>query len=156
MCDSQIWNTSGSFAEKRRRLLVLSKHIFGMAHDGETTVLKRIHSQIGAQHLDRICRAVNLDLTQEGSSDLALVGRKISGNAQQRKRTHLLHHGSLLYAFDAALVTRYLKMPARRPDYRADREHVDFVTNLPTDAERLRTSLCAVWDVAEPLSAWPI
>src|SRR5262245_13543975 len=38
----------------------------------------------------------------EGVSDLALGGRKFSGNAQQRKRRHLLHHGTLLYAFDLA------------------------------------------------------
>src|SRR6516225_2394863 len=33
-------------------------------------------------------------------SDLAVAGRKFSGNAQQRKRAHLLHHGTLPYAFD--------------------------------------------------------
>ena len=31
-----------------------------------------------------------------------------SGNAQQRKRSHLLHHGSLLYDFDLKLIGRYL------------------------------------------------
>src|SRR5262245_30327286 len=60
---------------------------------------------------------------QAGVSDLAIGGRKFSGNAQQRKRHHLLHHGTLLYAFDPALVGRYLKMPPRQPEYRAGRPH---------------------------------
>src|SRR5262249_44963282 len=45
-------------------------------------------------------RAVLVDLLpgveQAGISDLAAAGRKVSGNAQQRKRRHLLHHGTLL------------------------------------------------------------
>src|SRR5881227_2485343 len=33
-----------------------------------------------------------------GVSDLAVGGRKFSGNAQQRKQRHILHHGTILYA----------------------------------------------------------
>ena len=33
-------------------------------------------------------------VTVAGPSDLAVGGRKIGGSAQQRKRDHLLHHGS--------------------------------------------------------------
>jgi lipoate---protein ligase len=69
-------------------------------------------------------------LTLSGISDLALGGYKFSGNAQQRKRTHLLHHGTILYAFDLAAVSRYLRQPSRQPDYRADRQHGDFIRNL--------------------------
>src|SRR5207244_1022462 len=36
---------------------------------------------------------------QAGTSDLAAEGLKFSGNAQQRKRDYLLHHGTLLYNF---------------------------------------------------------
>jgi lipoate-protein ligase A len=36
------------------------------------------------------------------SSDLAVVQRKISGNAQRRMRSFVLHHGTILYAFDSA------------------------------------------------------
>ncbi len=39
----------------------------------------------------------------EGTSDLAVDGVKFSGNAQQRKRTHFLHHGTLLCGFDLEL-----------------------------------------------------
>lgn len=73
-----------------------------------------------------------------GISDLAVAGRKVSGNAQQRKARNVLHHGTLLYAFDVAKVGRYLKSPERAPAYRGNRDHEAFVTNLPEDAGRLK------------------
>jgi lipoate---protein ligase len=84
-----------------------------------------------------------------GTSDLAWDGRKVSGNAQQRKARHLLHHGTLLYGFDLGVVASYLNPPEREPSYRAGRLHVDFVANLPTDAETLKRLLIAAFG-AEP------
>ena len=55
-----------------------------------------------------------LGATVEGVSDLAVEGLKVSGSAQQRKRRHLLHHGTLLCGFDLARITRYLHAPQRR------------------------------------------
>jgi lipoate-protein ligase A len=81
----------------------------------------------------------------EGPSDLAIGGRKVGGSAQQRKRDHLLHHGSLLYGFDLSLIGRYLREPPRQPDYRGRRPHADFVTNLPFESESLRKQLRAAW-----------
>jgi lipoate---protein ligase len=88
-------------------------------------------------------------------SDWTLDDRKFSGNAQQRKRTHLLHHGTLLYAFDVALISRYLKVPPRQPEYRRQRDHAEFVTNLPIDAKTLHGVLREVWHADEALGAWP-
>jgi lipoate---protein ligase len=90
-----------------------------------------------------------------GTSDLALGDRKFSGNAQQRKRTHLLHHGSLLYAFDISSVERYLMQPSRQPEYRRDRAHAEFLTNLPARPDWLRAALRDVWQAMEFLNAWP-
>jgi lipoate---protein ligase len=95
------------------------------------------------------------ELTLQGTSDLALGDRKFSGNAQQRKRTHLLHHGTLLYAFDAASLGRYLKPPPRQPAYRAGRAHADFVTNLPTDAATLKGMMKEIWQATAVLTDWP-
>jgi len=78
-----------------------------------------------------------------GISDLALEGRKVSGNAQQRKSRFLLHHGTLLYAFDASTVGRYLNPPERAPAYRAGRDHASFVTNVPADAATLKRLIVA-------------
>ncbi|MCI0460276.1 MAG: lipoate--protein ligase family protein [Gemmataceae bacterium] len=90
-----------------------------------------------------------------GTSDLAAGGRKFSGNAQQRKRDHLLHHGTLLYAFDAGRVGRYLRPPARQPEYRASRDHGEFLTNLPVGAEELKRRLRAEWGAEEGARDWP-
>ncbi len=95
------------------------------------------------------------ELVVVGVSDLALGVRKISGNAQQRKRTHLLHHGSLLHAFDAATVERYLRMPPRQPEYRLGRSHIEFMTNLPIECSTLKTKVAEIWDANEPMADWP-
>ena len=81
----------------------------------------------------------------EGTSDLAAGGVKFSGNAQQRKRTHFLHHGTLLCGFDLACVSRYLNAPERQPEYRKERPHAEFVMNLPASADEVKRLLVAEW-----------
>jgi lipoate---protein ligase len=91
-----------------------------------------------------------------GTSDLAIAGRKFSGNAQQRKRRYLLHHGSLLYAFDLEGVGRYLRAPARQPEYRRGREHAAFLTNLPLGAEEIKRRLRDAWQTTETMTTIPV
>jgi lipoate-protein ligase A len=91
-----------------------------------------------------------------GISDLAEAGRKFSGNAQQRKRRFLLHHGTLLYAFDLSRVGRYLRPPARQPEYRASRDHAAFLRNLETPADEIERRLRAAWDAEMIESEWPV
>jgi lipoate-protein ligase A len=90
-----------------------------------------------------------------GTSDLALSGLKFSGNSQQRKRHFLLHHGTLLYDFDIGQVDRYLRLPARQPDYRRGRDHVAFLTNIPISAAELRRCLRAAWEAWANGISWP-
>jgi lipoate-protein ligase A len=90
-----------------------------------------------------------------GISDLALDGRKFSGNAQQRKRRHLLHHGTLLYAFDLARIACYLRPPLRQPEYRGGRGHADFLCNLPLAESEIVGRLRAAWRAEDALEAWP-
>ena len=97
--------------------------------------------------LGRIVAALGIPgLSIAGGTDLVLGGRKVSGNAQRRGRRALIHHGTLLYAFDPRLATRYLKEPARQPGYRAARRHEEFIGNLPLSAETIRERLEAAWD----------
>jgi len=83
------------------------------------------------------------------------IPKKISGNALRLKRNHFLYHGTLLYDFPLELVDRLLAMPARQPDYRQDRSHAEFVTNLPLNRDELETSLVKTWGAREQLSNWP-
>jgi lipoate-protein ligase A len=78
-------------------------------------------------------------------SDLALHGRKVSGNAQRRARNAILHHGTLLYKLDATRAEMFLKPPVREPPYRAGRTHRDFLGNLPLSANEIRRRLREAW-----------
>jgi len=106
-------------------------------------ILGRVSSALGS---------IGLQTRIDGISDLTLDGRKVSGNAQRRRRRYILHHGTLLYDTDLGLISKYLKEPAKRPDYRADKEHLDFVGNLPADAKSLKQGLATAFG-AEQLSA---
>ena len=77
-------------------------------------------------------------------SDIALAQneRKFSGNAQRRGKTHILHHGTILYDFNLDLISKYLTMPKDIPAYRNSRSHKDFVTNIPIDISDFKFSLC--------------
>jgi lipoate-protein ligase A len=95
-------------------------------------------------------------IEQAGISDLIIEGRKFSGSAQQRKRSYLLHHGTLLYAFDLTLLPRYLRQPTRQPEYRAGRDHLTFVRNLPLSGTELQRRLRTCWNATDETAAWPI
>lgn len=92
----------------------------------------------------------------QGISDLTIAGRKFSGNAQYRKRTHVLVHGTFLLTFDLSLMERCLLMPERQPEYRRQRAHGDFIVNLKLDPTRLRRGLIEIWRATEPLTAVPV
>ncbi len=87
-------------------------------------------------------------------SDIALADsdRKISGNAQKRGRHYVLHHGTLLYDFDLPLISRYLRHPKDRPEYRGDRPHREFVSNAAVDPQAVRRVLAERMGVTEAAS----
>ncbi|HEY5314046.1 MAG TPA: lipoate--protein ligase family protein [Pirellulales bacterium] len=89
-------------------------------------------------------------LEHRGTCDLALDGRKVSGNSVRCRRDHLLYHGTLLYRFPLELLDACLAMPPRQPDYRGGRGHGAFVANLPLDAESIRAALAQAWQADTP------
>ena len=100
-------------------------------------------------------RRHGLAAEQCGISDLAIGGRKFSGNSMRVRRSHLLYHGTLLYNFPLPLIASCLALPPRQPDYRAGRPHEAFVMNLPIPAEPLRAIVKAAWPVNGEASEWP-
>lgn len=68
-------------------------------------------------------------------------GKKFSGNAQKRGRKYILHHGTILYNFDLSLIASCLKMPPKMPEYRQQRSHLDFMTNIPVPCVVLKQAL---------------
>jgi lipoate-protein ligase A len=94
-------------------------------------------------------------IARQGTSDLAVRERKVSGNSCRYRRRHLLYHGTLLYAFDLSLLQHCLKCPPRQPEYRCGRDHGQFVENLSVDAATLRSLLRTAWSAQAPLASWP-
>ncbi len=128
--------------------------VLSMERDPALAEVRQSYAHI----LDRISAALAgmlPDIRREGISDLAAGDRKFSGNAQQRKRRHLLHHGTLLYNFDLACISRYLRPPPRQPEYRRGRDHADFLCNLPTTADELKRRLVVAWEATESTGEWP-
>lgn len=100
-------------------------------------------------------RALGIDAIIQGSSDVAIGERKVAGSAQQRKRSHLLHHGTLLDGCDTEAMARYLKLPPRQPEYRRRRAHAQFVTSLGVGNDKLKQMLMAAYQADEPMISWP-
>lgn len=91
-------------------------------------------------------------------SDLALASnaKKFSGNAQRRGKTHILHHGTILYGFDLDKISRYLRMPKDIPEYRKLRSHKDFVTNISIDPRHFKAALADLMEAGSAsLAATP-
>jgi lipoate---protein ligase len=108
--------------------------------------------------LSRMKRALEPLVVAEhlGISDLAAAGQKFSGNAQQRKRDHLLHHGTFLYDFDHSSLSRWLRPPIKQPAYREDRTHELFLTNLPANTGRLKQLVIDEWKPESQLGVIPL
>ena len=62
-------------------------------------------------------------------NDFTVAGRKIAGNAQTITKGRWLQHTSFLWDFKSERMA-LLKEPARRPEYRGEREHGSFLTPI--------------------------
>jgi lipoate-protein ligase A len=89
-------------------------------------------------------------ITREGDSDLAIDGKKFSGNAQRRLFAFVQFHGTLLLEFDLGTLERYLREPGRQPAYREGRRHRDFVANIPIEAGLVRDLFASAWSATGP------
>ncbi|MBI2425009.1 MAG: lipoate--protein ligase family protein [Candidatus Hydrogenedentes bacterium] len=109
-----------------------------------------------ADCLRRAFATRNLALRHGGTSDITFNGKKVSGNAQRRRRNAVLHHGTLVYQPNFGGMARYLGEPADRPAYRGARTHAEFVGALPLDAEALKALARAAFGAeGAPASLFP-
>jgi lipoate-protein ligase A len=95
------------------------------------------------------------DSSRQGTSDLALGDLKFSGNSVRCKRGNVLYHGTLLYDFELPLVEQLLLMPPRQPEYRRNRSHHSFLTNLPIGRAALVETLVNAWGAHAQCTGWP-
>ncbi len=62
-------------------------------------------------------------------NDYCIGEKKCGGNAQYIKKDRWLHHTSFLLDYSEENM-QYLRLPEKRPKYRQDRSHKDFLTPL--------------------------
>ena len=114
-----------------------------------TPELATIHSTnhyVLKRNAEVIAGLIGTAVKQEGHTDLAVSGAKLSGNAQRRRQHALLFHGSFLLSMDIEKIHRYLPTPSNEPEYRQKRSHRDFVMNLGLPPEALKQALRAAWN----------
>ncbi len=130
-------------------LVIKNEHIkaFHTIADSFKAVLER-HQKLFTQLL---VKPVQI----EGISDLAIAGKKFSGNSQHRKQRYTLFHGTFLLNLDLSLVETTLRMPSKEPRYRSRRPHGQFLKNLRVDSESVRLKLKQEWGAVEELSSIP-
>ena len=107
------------------------------------------------KHKDVFTSLLGRSVEVKGHTDLALEGLKFSGNAQRRKRTFLLFHGTFLLDFDFQFVERALRFPSKHPSYRKNRSHQEFLMNLKIPANPVKKALREAWNALEPLDSVP-
>jgi lipoate---protein ligase len=79
-------------------------------------------------------------------NDYVIRDKKCGGNAQYIQKDRWLHHTSFLWDYKEENMA-YLQLPSKRPKYRLDRAHQDFLcslknhTSIPESIEKLKRSL---------------
>jgi lipoate-protein ligase A len=94
-------------------------------------------------------------------NDYCIGLQKCGGNAQYIKKERWLHHTSFLWDYQGANMNCLL-MPAKKPTYRQDRTHIEFLTRLKnyvcspnTLIEGLKRSIVKQLYISEfDLSSW--
>jgi lipoate-protein ligase A len=102
-----------------------------------------------------LAQLLGVEVSVQGHTDLAFREVehshwiKFSGNAQRRRRQALVFHGTILHGFDLGLIDVLLRFPSAQPDYRANRQHTEFVRNISASADRIRAALSAAWSASD-------
>jgi len=135
--------------------------VLGYERRPQLRMIDQAHQFVLTALAEAIGRMVD-GVKPRGTSDLAISQEsaespflKFSGNSLRCRRTHLLYHGTLLYDFPLELISECLRQPPRRPDYRADRPHDRFVTNLSVSAADLRTVIRNAFHATDDLIDCP-
>lgn len=108
------------------------------------------------RHREALERLLGREVAVCGHTDLALDGRKFSGNAQRRHRRALLFHGTFLCGIDLELMGQVLRFPSKAPAYRQGRAHAKFLLNLDLNPTQLKAALCEAWQANQAGAGPPL
>jgi lipoate-protein ligase A len=117
-------------------------------------LLDRAHQTVMG-HQQRAIQSLGIDCSIQGICDLTLDEKKFSGNSLRCRRNFLLYHGTILYGFPLSLLGTCLGSPQRQPDYRQQRSHLEFVTNIEASRGEIIQALRGVWDAGDETATWP-
>jgi len=104
-----------------KKTMVMDTKSCGMAQDNATTV-KYATDNPSLQANDIPDFALR-------ENDYVIGERKVGGNAQSIVNGAWLHHTSFLWDYEEENMS-YLTLPSKRPDYRGERDHEDFLAKL--------------------------
>lgn len=120
----------------------------------ELRMLDQAHRFVMNQMRNSVA-SLGIDVEMQGTSDLTHQGRKFSGNALRCKRNWFIYHGTMICDFDIDVIADCLGNPIRQPDYRKNRSHRDFLTQLPTTVSHLGQAIIDQWNATTTLDDWP-
>ena len=117
----------------------------------------KIFAQPVIQTLKKI--GVNADFT--GRNDLAVNGLKISGAAQMIKKKRLLHHGTMLFHSDLDMLTKVLKVKAKKIESKGIKSVRSRVSNICSFAphatiENFKTTLKETLSESQSLDVYEL
>ena len=115
-------------------------------------IMERNRAAIESLFPKSAIRNSKFEISIGGFTDLTIGGRKFSGNSQRRRKNFLLFHGTFLLDFNLSLISDFLQMPSKQPDYRQGRNHGEFLVNLKIPADRLKNALIKVWNATGELN----
>ncbi|MGH7197132.1 MAG: lipoate--protein ligase family protein [Candidatus Omnitrophota bacterium] len=117
--------------------------------------ITRTNVFIMKRHQEALEPLVGRPVAVQGHTDLTVDNLKFSGNAQRRKRKCVLFHGTFLLNFDIALIEEILLHPPKEPDYRKNRPHAKFLTNVDLSPETVKEALKKIWGTDGTLKQIP-
>lgn len=108
------------------------------------------------RQMQRSLSTIGVETEFQGTCDLTIDDRKISGNALRCKKQWMVYHGTMICkSMDVSLISDCLRSPERQPEYRAGRSHEEFIARIPVSTTQLADSIAATWDATETLDTWP-
>jgi lipoate-protein ligase A len=130
--------------------------ILRISAEGPTSTITETNIHVMTRHQQVFSQLLGQKVHVRGHTDLALADRKFSGNAQRRKRDCLLFHGSILLGLDFHWLEEFLPPPSKAPNYRAGRDHSEFLVNLPLGSGRVKAALRETWAADALLPVAPL
>ena len=134
---------------------MLFRSILGIEESGPTGSITGTNHHVMERNRRALAGLLTHPVAIRGHTDLARVTGggelKFSGNAQRRRRTHLLFHGTFLLHFDLPLAARFLKFPSLAPEYRRGRSHDAFIANTHLEPGSVKDALRREWGVTTPV-----